>query len=238
MTHPGFKGGENGASRGMAGGETASRSAAAGAGSGGTASGNQSNSFTPPRPTPTGRKTGAIGAPPRFNPAEDGPGKVKKGGARSAETAVIDPHSRTEMIGLDMSQTGIRSLSTGLFNFTFISELRLSNNLLKTIPSSIGQLVNLVHLDLSNNQIDELPKEIGWLTDLKDLFLYNNQLPDLPPEMGYLYQLENLGLDGNPITNEAILSVLHSQGPSHVIPFLRDHIICKCDFNGVFLTLL
>lgn len=212
----------------MAGGETTSRSTAAGGGSGGTGSGNQSHSYTPPRSGPAGRKTGtSIAAPPRFNPTEDGPGgKTKKGGARSAETAVIDPHSRTEMIGLDMSQTGIRTLSTGLFNFTFITELRLANNLLKVIPSSIGQLLNLVHLDLSNNQIEDLPKEIGWLTDLKDLFLYNNQLPDLPPEMGYLYQLENLGLDGNPITNEAILSVLHSQGPSQVIPFLRDHIIC------------
>lgn len=200
----------------MAKGGGASESGAAG-----TGSGNQSLNFTPPRPT-GGRKQ-AAGAPPRFNPADDGGNKVKK---RSGETAIIDPHSKTDMIGLDMSSAGIRVLSLGLFNFGFVTELRLANNLLKTVPPGIGQLTALIHLDLSNNQIEELPKEIGWLTDLKDLFLYNNQLHDLPPEMGYLYQMENLGLDGNPISNEAILSVLHSQGPSSVIQFLRDHIIC------------
>jgi hypothetical protein len=42
--------------------------------------------------------------------------------------------------------------------------------------------------------------------------------------------MENLGLDGNPISNEAILSVLHSQGPSSVIQFLRDHIICTQEY--------
>lgn len=190
---------------------------------GGTGSGNQSAAFTPPRSSGGAGRKPVAGAPPRFNAAEDPSGKAKS--KRGGETAVIDPHNKTEMIGLEMNSTGIRNLSLGLFNFTFLTELRMANNLLKSIPSSIGQLVNLVHLDLSNNQIEELPKEIGWLTDLKDLFLYNNQLQDLPPEMGYLYQIDNLGLDGNPISNEAILSVLHSQGPSSVIQFLRDHII-------------
>lgn len=179
-----------------------------------------------PRPS-AGRKVVGVGGsgsgPPRFNPnGDDGSGKAR----RSGETAVIDPHNKTDMVGLDMSTTGIRCLSLGVFNFGFITELRLANNLLKVIPPAVSHLSSLVHLDLSNNQIEELPREIGWLTDLKDLFLYNNQLRDLPAEMGYLFQMENLGLDGNPISNEAVLSVLHSQGPIGVIPFLRDHIIC------------
>lgn len=190
--------------------------------------GNPSISFTPPRPAAGSRKGTVAAAPPRWNPAEEAGGKTK----RSGETATIDPHNKTEMIGLDMSTSGIRTLSPGLFNFGFLTELRLANNLLKKIPAGISGLGSLVHLDLSNNQIVELPKEIGWLTDLKDLFLYNNQLQDLPPEMGYLFQLDNLGLDGNPISNEAILTVLHSQGPLAVIPFLRDHIICTCRAPG------
>jgi len=228
-------------------GQMAGDSISNASGAGGMGSGNQSQSYTPPRPA-VKKSLAGTGGPPRFNPAEDGSGPKgkKKGvsgnsgamGARSAETAVIDPHTRTAMIGLDMSQVGIRILSPGLFNFTFITELRLGNNLLKALPPSIGQLTNLLHLDLANNQIDELPKEIGWLTDLKDLLLYNNQLSDLPPEMGYLYQLETLGLDGNPITNDGLLAVLHSQGPIACISFLRDHIICICFIVDVHLTRL
>lgn len=183
-------------------------------------SGNLSTSYTPPRLSGNNGRKAPLGAPPRYNPEDSNKSR------RSGETATIDPHNKTDMVGFDMSTTGIRNLSPGLFNFGFLTELRLANNLLTTIPPGIRALSSLVHLDLSNNQIDELPKEIGWLTDLKDLFLYNNQLQDLPPEMGYLFQLENLGLDGNPIGNDAILTVLHSQGPLAVVPFLRDHIIC------------
>lgn len=174
-------------------------------------------------------KEGPLGPPPRWNPSEDGGGTAPK---RSGETAVFDPHSKTTMVGFDMTGFGIKNLSMGLLNFSFITELRLANNRLKGLPAGLSQLQCLVYLDLSNNQLMELPKEIGWLTELKELLLYNNQLQDLPPEMGFLFQLESLGLDGNPISNEALLSVLHSQGPVAIIPFLRDHIICKLSPAG------
>lgn len=138
-------------------------------------------------------------------------------------TQTIDPNCKSELVGLDMSGFRIRNLSPGLFNYSFISELRLSNNFLMHLPAEIGRLRGLKHLDLSNNQLVELPRQIGWLTSLRELLVFNNQLQDLPAELGYLFQLETLGLDGNPISNEAILTVLHNQGPIAVVPFLRDH---------------
>lgn len=196
----------------------------------GNQSGNSSSPFTPPRHA-AGKGPNIVGAPPRWNPDEAG----GKGSKKSGETAVFDPHNKTEMVGFDMSSLGIKNLSVGLFNFSFITELRLASNRLKSLPTGISSLHCLNFLDISNNLIAELPKEIGWLTELKELLLYNNQLQDLPPEMGFLFQLENLGLDGNPISNEALLSVLHSQGPIAIIPFLRDHMICTLPIIIVFL---
>lgn len=152
------------------------------------------------------------------------------------ESAQIDPNGqKTELVGLDMSGFNIRSLSLSLFkNFTFLTELRLSNNSIKEIPFQIGMLRQLAYLDLSKNKIKSLPREIGWLTGLRELLLYENQIQDLPPELGYLFQLETFGIDHNPLRNESILTVLHNQGSLAIIPFLRDHMISKFSFHFIF----
>ena len=43
----------------------------------------------------------------------------------------------------------------------------LSGNQLTSIPSEIGQLVNLQGLELSNNQLTSIPPELGELTNLQ-----------------------------------------------------------------------
>jgi len=52
--------------------------------------------------------------------------------------------------------------------------LDLYNNQLSSIPTEIGNLVNLSHLDLDNNQLVSLPTEIGNLVNLSHLDLNNN----------------------------------------------------------------
>lgn len=131
---------------------------------------------------------------------------------------------KSELLGLDMSGVRIKRLPMELFQFAFLTELRLANNFLASVPSEIGLLRTLTALDLSNNQLSTLPRELSKLTNLTELLLYNNQLTMLPAEFGYLYQLQSFGLEGNPIM-EPILSVLHNQGALMVIPFLRDHMI-------------
>lgn len=133
---------------------------------------------------------------------------------------------KTDLMGLDMSGFRIKRLPIELFHFGFMMELRLANNFLTNLPAEIGLLRTLTSLDLSNNQLSSLPRELSKLTNLTELLLYNNQLTQLPSEFGYLYQCQTLGIEGNPIM-EPILSIMHSQGSSYIIPFLRDHMISK-----------
>lgn len=148
---------------------------------------------------------------------------TKRGGGDLSPT---ESPGKSELLGLDMSGFRIKTLTPTICRFSFLTELRLSNNFISRLPSGIGQLRSLSFLDLSNNQLEEIPAEVGWLSNLRELLLFNNHIQELPGEMGYLYQLENFGIDGNPI-NENLLQIVHSQGPLAIIPFLRDHMICK-----------
>lgn len=161
----------------------------------------------------------------RWPADEPRPANTASTPTKRAESARIDASGRSEVLGLDMSDSGIKTLTPCICRFTFLTELRLGNNYLTRLPPGIGQLKALAFLDLSNNQIADLPPEVGWLSNLKELLLFNNHLQDLPGELGYLYQLENFGIEGNPI-NEGLMQVIHSQGPLGLIPFLRDHVIC------------
>lgn len=145
---------------------------------------------------------------------------------KKGESSQIDNGngSKSEILGLDMSGFRIKTLTPAICRFTFLTELRLSNNFISILPTGFGQLRNLAFLDLSNNQLSELPAEFGWLSCLKELLLFNNNIHDFPSEMGYLYQLENFGIEGNPIS-ESLMQIVHSQGSTGIIPFLRDHAI-------------
>jgi Leucine-rich repeat (LRR) protein len=75
--------------------------------------------------------------------------------------------------------------------------LDLSHLGLKTIPSDIGELDDLVILYLTKNKLTELPPEFGNLTSLKRLHLDSNQLTSLPPEILNLQSLTQFLIYGN-----------------------------------------
>ena len=81
-----------------------------------------------------------------------------------------------------------------------LTYLNLRGLLLSSLPSQIGDLVNLQTLDLANNQLNTLPPEIGNLTALTFLNLDYNQLTTLPPEIGNLTALTQLDLGNNQLT--------------------------------------
>lgn len=63
--------------------------------------------------------------------------------------------------------------------------LRLNDNLLTTIPSSISNLTSLVSLHLENNLLDSVPSSIGTLPALQWLQMDNNHITYLPKTLGH-----------------------------------------------------
>ncbi|WP_339841986.1 hypothetical protein [uncultured Maribacter sp.] len=80
-----------------------------------------------------------------------------------------------------------------------IISLKMSNRLLISIPSQIGQLTNLMDLDLSLNRLTSLPLEIKNMTQLKRFNLSFNGFSTLPIELTLLLNLERLELAENQI---------------------------------------
>ena len=78
------------------------------------------------------------------------------------------------------------------------------NNLSGEIPSGIGNLSNLKYLGLSGNDLSgEIPVELGNLTELRHLYLSDNQLSGpIPAELGNLVNLTKLGLSLNNLIGE------------------------------------
>ncbi|XP_076954503.1 TMV resistance protein N-like [Bidens hawaiensis] len=78
-----------------------------------------------------------------------------------------------------------------------LQELDLSSNyLISEIPSSIGNLHNLVSLNLSDTNVKHLPNSICMLKRLKTLILtFCPSLEKLPEDVGELESLEELNLE-------------------------------------------
>jgi|GEM_PF-1690835 len=76
------------------------------------------------------------------------------------------------------------------------------NNLVGTLPTTIGGLSALVRLNLHTNQLSgSIPTSIGNITTLEQIWLFSNQMTGtLPPEIGNLSNLTHLGLGLNQFT--------------------------------------
>jgi hypothetical protein len=79
-----------------------------------------------------------------------------------------------------------------------------SNNLVGTIPSSIGSLTYLRDLSLYNNELDgTIPAGISLMTGLNTINLSNNHLDNpIPDSIGSLTNLITLDLSANQFTGE------------------------------------
>ncbi len=80
---------------------------------------------------------------------------------------------------------------------SLIMNPNLNTRNLKSIPSSIGELVNLEILYLTEHTLSKVPKEIGNLKKLKELSLAGCQLKELPDEIFTLQNLDELLLFDN-----------------------------------------
>lgn len=124
---------------------------------------------------------------------------------------------------LDMGGVFIKNIppTSGLFSFTFLTNLYLNHNALQVIPPQIAKLRHLELLDLSGNQLHHVPPELGMLTQLKELYLFDNRIETLPAELGTLHQLQTLGIEGNPL-DPSLKGIVQKDGTPALIAYLRD----------------
>ena len=104
----------------------------------------------------------------------------------------------------------VGSLPESLGNLTALVHVGLySNSLSGSIPESIGNLIKLQTLYLYDNQLSgSIPVGIGNLVDLTHLYLYNNQLTgSIPESIGNLTKLQILYLHYNQLTGSIPASI-------------------------------
>jgi len=78
-----------------------------------------------------------------------------------------------------------------------VSELKIYNDKLKTLPESIGNLKFLISLEIENSKLEQIPESIGKLSSLESLRLKSNRLELLPNSIGNLKSLVSLDLLDN-----------------------------------------
>lgn len=80
------------------------------------------------------------------------------------------------------------------------TELILSNNFLKNVPTFMSQFSRLSRIDLSSNSLSTLPEEIGLINTMRELNLCNNNFTEIPKCIYNLKWLEILLMKDNKIT--------------------------------------
>jgi Leucine-rich repeat (LRR) protein len=134
-------------------------------------------------------------------------------------------------------------VSSDVYGATSTTDLLLSNNSIKTLPSEMGKMTNVVifridhnslegsligeirqmsklrELDVSYNKMTGVPAEIGQLTNLETLNYSYNNIDGLPNELANLKNnLKEFDLSGNPLSQSAI-DKLKSELPNTTIIF-------------------
>lgn len=101
------------------------------------------------------------------------------------------------------------TIPTEIGDFLELSELRINNNSLTgTIPGEIGGLTNLVRLDLNDNSLTgNLPADMGLLSSAEIIQLQNNSFTGIvPASFQNLLNIRRLILSNNDLTNLPDLS--------------------------------
>ncbi|XP_017062006.1 leucine-rich repeat-containing protein 40 [Drosophila ficusphila] len=160
-----------------------------------------------------------------------------------------DLHCLSEVLThLILTKNQICFLPTNISQFSKLSVLNLSGNLLSDLPMELGGLHLLQELDISHNRFHHLPPCIheleglrtllahdnqikaidaseaglGGLRELENLDLKNNNIQLVPPVLGRMEKLNSLELWGNPFRQPR--HQILSMGTKAVLSYLRTRI--------------
>lgn len=156
----------------------------------------------------------------------------------TASTAI----SSANAVVVDLSNKGLTNVTSDIYTKTATTALILSNNSIRTLPSQMGKMTNVVifkidhnildgsligeirqmaklkQLDVSYNKMTGMPAEIGQLSNIETLNYSYNKIDGLPNELGNLKSnLKEFNLTGNPLSQDQI-NTLKAQLPNtHII---------------------
>ncbi|XP_042474100.1 putative disease resistance protein RGA3 [Zingiber officinale] len=93
---------------------------------------------------------------------------------------------------LDLSENGIKGVPTSVGNLIHLRYLTLSKNKIKFLPDTITLLQNLLFLNLTENPLQELPKRLRYMQSLWYLYCDCDSLTHMPPGLSGLTSLRSL----------------------------------------------
>ncbi|CAL8143193.1 unnamed protein product [Orchesella dallaii] len=119
---------------------------------------------------------------------------------------ILDEAREIKNPELDLVEKGLATFDElpGLLSMEFVTRLTLSHNKIRSIPSTVANLVNLEILTLFNNQLEELPTAISSLPKLRILNVGLNRLTNLGRGFGACPSLEILDVTHNKLSEEGL----------------------------------
>lgn len=102
---------------------------------------------------------------------------------------------------LDLSNKGLTNVTSDVYSKTDTTELILSNNSIRTLPTEMGKMTNVVVFKIDHNLLEgSLIGEIRQMSKLKQLDVSHNKMTGMPAEIGQLNKLETLNYSYNNIS--------------------------------------
>lgn len=113
-----------------------------------------------------------------------------------------EPSSATPAVTLVFGPTNnLTELPAIINRVHHIESLTIAYNPIRTLPSTIGDLTDLILFAVMNTNLESLPESIGQLPKLEDLILPGNRLTSFPKSITSLPRLLALDLSHNKITS-------------------------------------
>jgi Leucine-rich repeat (LRR) protein len=109
--------------------------------------------------------------------------------------------SSTNAKVLDLSNKGLTNVTSDVYGQTGTTDLILSNNNIRTLPSEMGKMTSVVIFKIDHNILDgSLIGEIRQMSKLRQLDVSYNKMTGMPAEIGQLDNLETLNYSYNNIS--------------------------------------
>ena len=114
----------------------------------------------------------------------------------------------SELRYLCMEYSPLEKLPSTFGNLKNLVHINLNRGIFCTVPEPIFEMISLTTLCLRHNQLNEIPKGIAKLPNLVAIRVSDNNLTTLPSFIGNMPNLNSIDLRGNPL-RELPLSILN-----------------------------